>query len=53
MVLVVSGDLTCSLARVQIFTLGVRMVQFRATVVVMGRWQVVLSEAGLLVPLLL
>lgn len=36
-VLVVSGDLTCSLARVQIFTLGVRMVQFRATVMLNGK----------------
>lgn len=36
-VLVVSGDLTCSLARVQIFTLGMRMVQFRATVILNGK----------------
>lgn len=36
-VLVVSGDLTCSLAWVQIFTLGMRMVQFRATVILNGK----------------
>lgn len=36
-VLVVSGGLTCGLVRMQIFTLGMRMVQSRATVILNGK----------------